>query len=46
MGPKMKSSVPMELTYITLLACTCVHQPRSSPNPYFWDFYGSFIMQV
>lgn len=27
----------------TLLASPCVHQPGSSLNPYFGDFFGGFI---
>lgn len=31
--PSARVSVPMDLGYVTLLACMCIHQPKSSVNP-------------
>lgn len=32
------ASVPVELRWATLLACICIHWPRSSPNLLLWGF--------
>ena len=37
------ASVPVEVGCATHLVYDCVHQPRSSLNPIFLDFYGGFI---
>ena len=37
MVPSTEASGPMELGYVTLLACRCVQEPRSSPKLVFWE---------
>lgn len=35
--------VPVKLGYVTLLACGCVYQPRSSLIPVAGGFYGGIV---
>lgn len=39
--PSTEASDPLELGFVTLLACECVHQPQSSLNPIHLEFLWS-----
>lgn len=37
--PSARVSVPMDLGYVTLLACMCIHQPKKLSKPQTFEIF-------
>lgn len=43
-GPHLGAAIPKELGCLTLLGHNVFTNLKAFQTPYFWDFYGGFIM--